>query len=86
MILGIVAILMTCCITYFGVALGIGGLVCSILSRKQGKTGMAMAGIICSVIAIVLGVALIIISIVFLTGLGFSDSSELLNSITNYSY
>ncbi len=61
LILGIAAILMGCCITYLGIALGIGGIVCSVMSKnKAGKSGLATAGMVCSIIGIVFAVIWIV--------------------------
>lgn len=65
MILGIISILAGCC-GWYGLLLGIPGLICSILSRKQGKTGMAVAGIICSVIGMILGILMTVMASVLL--------------------
>lgn len=66
MVLGIVAILMTCCSGYFSIPFAIVGLVLGIMSnRNNGKSGMATAGIVCSIIAIALSIVLIIISIMY---------------------
>ncbi len=55
MILGIISIPAGCC-GWYSLFLGIPGLICSIISRKQGKSGMSVAGIVCSVIGIIIGV------------------------------
>ena len=41
------------------------GLVLGIMANKKGKTGMATAGIIISIVALVLSVASVVISLVF---------------------
>lgn len=85
MVLGILAILVNCCIAYafVGIILGIAGLVCSILSRKQGKSGMATAGIICSIIGILIAVALTI-----LMAIGFAalQNPEFQDLMKQYGY
>lgn len=63
LILGIAAIVFGCCITYVGIALGIGGIICSIMSKKKQKSGMATAGLVCSIIGIVLALIWIIASV-----------------------
>ena len=69
MILGILPILLGCC-GWYSLLLGIPGLICSILSRKQGKTGMAVAGIVCSVIGIILGVLITVMAFGILAIIG----------------
>lgn len=61
MILGIISIPAGCC-GWYSLLLGIPGLVCSILSRKQGKSGMSVAGIVCSIIGIIIGVLMTVMA------------------------
>ena len=61
MILGIISIPAGCC-RWYSLFLGIPGLVCSILSRKQGKSGMSVAGIVCSIIGIIIGVLMTVMA------------------------
>lgn len=61
LVMGILSIVINCCLTGVGIIPGIAGIVCAILSKKQGKSGMATAGLICSIIGIVLGVILLIL-------------------------
>ena len=61
MILGIISIPAGCC-QWYSLFLGIPGLVCSILSRKQRKSGMSVAGIVCSVIGIMIGLFMTVIA------------------------
>ena len=63
LVAGILAIVMACCVTYVGIVLGIVGIVCAVMSKKNsGKSAMATAGLVCSIIAIVLAVVLIILA------------------------
>ncbi|MBQ8231607.1 MAG: DUF4190 domain-containing protein [Lachnospiraceae bacterium] len=62
MILGIISILAGCC-GWYSLFLGIPGIICSILARKQGKSGMATAGIVCSVIGIILGILMTVLAV-----------------------
>lgn len=61
MILGILSLVTGCC-GWYGLLLGIPGLICSILSRKQSKSKMAVAGIICSIIGMVLAVVMTVLA------------------------
>ena len=67
MVLGICAVVFGCCITaYVGLPCGVAGLILGILARKKdlpGK-GMAIAGIVCSIVALAVSVLGIIIVIV----------------------
>ena len=71
MILGIVSILMGCC-GWYSIIFGIPGLICSILSRKQGKSGMSVAGIVCSIIGIIIGILMTVLAFGVLYILGSS--------------
>lgn len=78
LILGIAAILLGCCFTYLGIALGVGGIICSVMSKKKQKSGMATAGLVCSIIGIVFAVIWIVCSVAilgWLTASGFDVSS-----------
>lgn len=78
LILGIAAIVLGCCITYLGIALGIGGIVCSVMSKKKQKSGLATAGMVCSIIGIVFAVIWIVGSVAimgWLASMGYDVSS-----------
>ncbi len=64
LVVGILSILCCCC-AYLSVILGIVGIVLAVLSRpKDGKfEGVAMGGLICSIVGLVLGVILIIVNV-----------------------
>ncbi len=62
LVFGILSIL-CCCSAFIGSILGIVGVICGILAQKQSKSGMAIAGIICSALGIVLGIAMTIFSV-----------------------
>lgn len=65
LVMGILSIVLSCCNTYVGIILAIVGIVLSVISQKNnGKSGMAIAGLVCSIIAIVLSVILIILAAV----------------------
>ncbi len=55
LVLGIMSIVFVCCYGYPSVLFGIIGLVLSIVGNKKGKHGVGMAGLICSIIGLVLG-------------------------------
>lgn len=65
LICGIAGIVLGCCTGYIGIVLGIIGLVCSIMGNKQGKSGVGTGGLVCSIIAVVLSIIMIIIGLVF---------------------
>ncbi|MCX7658332.1 MAG: DUF4190 domain-containing protein [Oscillospiraceae bacterium] len=64
MVLGILSILFFC-IPYISIPLAIVGLVLGIISlvKKQGGKGMAIAGVICSAIGLLIGIIVIIMAI-----------------------
>lgn len=61
LILGIISIV-ACCYIYVAIPLGIGGIVCSVISKKKQKSGLATAGMICSIIGIVITILAIVFS------------------------
>lgn len=64
LVAGILAIVLACCYTYAGIILGIVGIVCAVMSKKNnGKSGLSTAGLVCSIVAIVLAVIMIILAI-----------------------
>ena len=64
LICGIAGIVLSCCVPYIGIVLGIVGLVCAIIGNKQGKTGVGTGGFVCSIIAIILGIVVFVIGFV----------------------
>lgn len=79
LVLGIAAILLGCCVTtYLGIALGIGGIVCAVMSKKKQKSGLATAGMVCSIIGIVFALIWIIGAaaiLAWLASMGYDVSS-----------
>lgn len=63
MIVGILSILVMC-LGFFGAVVGVIGLVLSIVAQNKEKSGMGLAGIITSAIAIVVGGGLGVVYIV----------------------
>ena len=64
MVLGIVSVVL-CCIWYISLICAIAGIVFGILNnRNNGRNGMATAGIVCSIIGIVLSIAILILAAV----------------------
>lgn len=75
LVVGILSIVLGCCSGWVGIILGIAGIVCAVLANKQGKTGLATAGLICSIVGIVLGVLWIVLAnfaVAFLQEMGIS--------------
>lgn len=66
LVLGILSIVLGCCTGWIGALFGIGGIICAVFANKQGETGLAKAGLICSIIGIVLGIIVTISAFVFL--------------------
>lgn len=63
LVLGILSIV-GCC-AGAGLMIGIGGIVCSVFARKQGKNGMNTGGLITSIIGVVIGVITTIFFVIF---------------------
>lgn len=88
MVLGIVALvfglLFSCCGALFSILFSapfaIGGLITSIIALKKGQDkGMAITGIICSALALLIGVIMILIAFLsyFLLGMAYGLDSYL---------
>lgn len=60
LILGIASILFGCC-GWYGILFGVPGVICSILSRRQKKSPMSVAGIVCSGIGIMFGLLMMVV-------------------------
>ena len=65
LVLGILSIVLGCCTGWFGALFGIGGIICAVFANKQSSTGLAKAGLICSISGIVLGIIITILAAVF---------------------
>lgn len=70
-ILGAVGIFLSCCCTYFALPAGIVGLVFGILSARQNRKNLAVAGIVLSALAIIFA-AICICVLLIVYGLDFS--------------
>lgn len=73
LILGIIAIICSCC-GWVGIIFGIAGIICAVFANKQGKSGLAKAGLICSIVGIALGLILTILVVVMGVGVGMTDA------------
>lgn len=77
MVLGIVAIVLSC-IWYISIPCAIIGLILGIMyNKKNAKSGMATAGIVCSIIALILVVVVLLMAVAGLAFLGSSGLSNL---------
>ena len=82
MVLGIVSIVMLCCSQYISLPCAIIGLILGIIYKKNnGKNGMATAGVVCSIVSLVISILAIIASVVFLGAVG---GREGLNELQQY--
>lgn len=57
LVLGIIGMITCCCYGVVGLVLGIMGLVFAIIGNKSSRSGVGVAGLVCSIIAVILGVA-----------------------------
>lgn len=62
MVCGIVGLVLSCCVPYLPLILGIVGLVLGVVSlRKQaGGKGMAIAGVVCSIITLIPAILMLV--------------------------
>lgn len=75
MVCGIVGLVLSCCVPYLPLVLGIVGLVLGAISlRKQaGGKGMAIAGLVCSIITLIPAVLLLVLGSSLLASLGLAS-------------
>ena len=79
MVLGILAILLSCCFYYVAFPLALLGLILGAVGiKKNSGKGMAIAGLVLSIIASALGVAAIVMGGAFLSSLGVDSFSDLM--------
>ncbi len=83
LVMGILSIVMCCCYG-IGAIFGIPGLICAILSKKKAKSGLATAGLVCSIIGLVLSVIAIVYYVIYFVAI-FSDP-ELMGTIMESYY
>ncbi len=70
LVLGILSIILGCCTSYIGCIFGIVGLILAILGNKQGKNGIGTAGLICSIVGIVVGIIMTILGALAIAAFG----------------
>ena len=63
LVLGIVSIVTGCCGS--GFLFGVGGIICAVFANKKNKSGMGKAGMITSIIGLVLSVIATVVIIIF---------------------
>ena len=87
LVCGILAICFSCCYGIPGILLGVAGLICGIKGNKKGKNGVGTAGVVCSIIGLILGVIMLVYYIVVLgavfamIGSGSMDAEQLMQEI-----
>ena len=64
MITGILSLIACCIHIYVALGMGIFAIICFILSKKVGTSGMAIAGLVCGIITVVLCAGLLILSFI----------------------
>ena len=80
LVLGIIGIVVCCCLACGGLVFGIAGLICSIIGNNQnGRNGIGTAGMVVSIVAIVLSIINMILG-------GVLSASGLYNEILNSLY
>ncbi len=74
LVIGILSILVSCCGACMGTLPGIAGIVCAAISQKNnGKTGVATAGLVCSIIGTVIAFLWIIFMLIMYIPLIISE-------------
>ena len=66
MVCGILSIVLTCVpyVNYASLILAIVGIIMAAVSKKQGKSGMATAGLVCSIVALAIWVLVIVLVVI----------------------
>lgn len=72
MVLGIVSLILTCILPYVSWVLAIVGIVLAAIVKKKAKSGMATAGLVCSIIALAVWVVVIILLVVVGVSVGLA--------------
>lgn len=72
MVLGILSLLLACCVPYLPVLMGLLAVILGAVSlaKKLGGTGMAVAGLVCGIISLIPAVIIIITGVAFFSALG----------------
>lgn len=73
LICGIFSILLCCCYGVPSMILGIVGIILAVVGNKQGKHGVGTAGLVCSIIGLILGAIYLILFIVGLVAGGMES-------------
>lgn len=81
LVLGIISIVLCCCYGVPSIILGIVGIICAVCGNRDNKNGVGIAGLICSIIGIGLGIFW-----VFIYALVIIDSGGLSGVINRYGY
>lgn len=86
MVLGIISVVFCCCLWYIAIPAGIIGLILGIVGIKKSSEGhgMAIAGIITSSIAIILGLVTAVIFISALSSGIYGDTNNMEEFYRNY--
>jgi len=69
---GIVSLILTCILPYVSWVLAIVGIVLAAIAKKKAKSGMATAGLVCSIIALAVWVVVIILLVVVGVSVGLA--------------
>lgn len=87
LVLGILALVTTCCCGFASIPLGIGAIVCAVVSRQGGKMGgMAITGLILGIVSMAFGLLGVLFSVVLYAGNMDGILGELEYYLNDYSY
>lgn len=72
MVLGIIALVLSCCVPYVPILLGLLAVILGgvSLAKKQGGKGMAIAGLICGIITLIPSILLLVTGAALLSEFG----------------
>lgn len=85
MVLGIVGTVLACCSPLIGIICGAVGLPLGIMGNKKIKNGMATAGIVLSVLALVVAIGMWIVNMIAINSMK-SGMNDLMNQLYNMNY
>lgn len=83
LVMGILSIVFACCYG-IGIVFGIAGIICAVVGKKNGTSGIRTAGLICSIIGTILSVLMILyVILVFAAVFTNPEMKDLIQSYEN---
>lgn len=83
LVLGIISIVICCCYGVPSIILGIIGMICAIMGNKENKHSVGTAGLVCSIIGLILGIIMLVL---YVAVVGAAGGMQALLNDYNYYY